>query len=804
MGPDEFARRWARGQQLIHENGVTYNVYGDPRGMERPWQLNPVPLVISSSEWAAIEQGVRQRAALLNAIVADVYGAMRIINEGHMPPSLLIAQPYFLRPLAGVSVPRDTWIHLVAFDIARSPDGRWWVVSDRTQAPSGMGYALENRLVSTRTLPEAFRDCQVQRLAEFFGHLSQAIASLAPARRENPRVVLLTPGPYNETYFEHAYLARYLGYTLVEAGDLTVRDGRVMLKSLSGLLPVDVILRRTDDSYCDPLELREDSMLGIAGLVGAVRQGHVAVANALGSGIAQMPGLAAFLPGICRALLGEELMLPSVATWWCGQPGPLEAVIANLDRLVIKPADPTSTQPPVFTDRLSPSQRESLVRQIRRQPRDYIAQEQVHLSTAPSWDEGRVVPRHVMVRVFAVARPDGSWSVMPGGLTRVSGGAGSTLVSMQKGGGSKDTWVLSDSPVSAASPLRPPGAPVELTRAGFVLPSRVADNLFWLGRYVERVEFSLRVARTALRALSVDLELASLPELIDVMTRQPASSPVGHSRSDPRPPEPPAVVARATESRLLDLLFETRPAPGAPRSVRSDIEDIQRIASSVRDRLSADAWRTLTRLDDAFARPAVSPSLVVSHTLDLLDQNMITLSAFTGQTFDGMTRDKSWRFLEVGRCLERAIHLADLLRWCFARADAGESSRLEATLDIANSSMTYRSRYLTTLQAPPVLDLLLLDETNPRSMAWLLSDLLSHAEFFPIDPATAVRSADQKLLLQLITDVRLVDVHAVLAEPTRADLHRLLLRLGRQLPEVSDAVTRIYLSHVRLPRTLST
>ena len=337
-------------RRRILENGVTYNVYADPKGADRPWELDPLPLILSPEEWANISAAVTQRARLLNALLVDLYGEQTLLKDGSLPPALVYGHNGFLWPCQGVRPPGDTWLHLYAADLARSPDGRWWVIADRTQAPSGAGYALENRVIVSRLFPEKFRDLGVQHLAAFFSALQESLAHWAPKEGNGvkPLVVLLTPGPYNETYFEHAYLARYLGYPLVEGQDLTVRDDRVYLKTLTGLKRVHAILRRLDDDYCDPLELRGDSALGIPGLLQAVRSGNVLMANALGSGLLESAALPGFLPGACKKLLGETLRMPSVGTWWCGEQAALEFVIKHLDRLVIKGAFPSQRLDPVF------------------------------------------------------------------------------------------------------------------------------------------------------------------------------------------------------------------------------------------------------------------------------------------------------------------------------------------------------------------------------------------------------------------------------------------------------------------------
>lgn len=386
IAPDEMRRRLDFVDRRIQENGVTYNVYADPGGADRPWALDPVPLIIPPDEWAAVSVAVNQRARLLNAILADIYGEQTLLAEGLLPPALVYGQHGYLWPCRGIKPPGGVWLHNYAVDLARAPNGRWWVIADRTQAPSGAGYALENRLVVSRVFPEMFRDLNVQHMADFFRDQLDGLTALAPLDPgESPSVVLLTPGPYNETYFEHAYLARYLGFPLVEGQDLTVRGETVYLKTLRGLKRVHVILRRQDDDYCDPLELRGESALGIPGLINVARAGRVAIANALGSGLLASGAIMGFLPAICRHLLGEKLAMPSVATWWCGEKPALEYVKENFDELVIKPAYPTQRMDPVFGYELEGQARADMLRRIEARPHAYVAQEMVELSQAPTW-----------------------------------------------------------------------------------------------------------------------------------------------------------------------------------------------------------------------------------------------------------------------------------------------------------------------------------------------------------------------------------------------------------------------------------
>jgi uncharacterized circularly permuted ATP-grasp superfamily protein/uncharacterized alpha-E superfamily protein len=797
LAPPEMARRWEQARRLIHENGVTYNVYGDPRGMHRPWELDALPLLIAPAEWVGVERALVQRAQLLNLILADLYGPQRLLRERHLPAELVWAHPGFLRPCHGIRHPRDVLLHLYAADLARAPDGGLWVMADRTQAPSGAGYALENRLVLSRTLAEVFRDCHVQRLASFFATLRATLGSLALHHRDNPRVVLLTPGPYNETYFEHAYLARYLGFTLVEGGDLTVRDDAVYLKTLGGLEPVDVILRRLDDAFCDPLSLRADSSLGVAGLVHAVRAGNVMVANALGSGLIETSALMAFLPGLCRLLLGEELEMPSVATWWCGQDDAMAYVTEHLERLVIKPAFPASGLEPVFGHALDAAERDALLRRLRARPHEYVAQEQVALGTAPVWLDERVEPRHLVLRSFLVASDDG-YRAMPGGLTRVATSRDSLVVSMQRGGGSKDTWVLSDRPVSPVTLLRPPGPPIELRRGGSEVPSRVADNLFWLGRQVELAESTARLLRTVAARLADEAsgsEVVELPVLLAVLA--------AHVGLEGGPPELPAGADHAARRRVVHRSLRDE---SAPRALRATIVAAQRLASISRDQISLDTWRVLKQLD-AHLRPRGATAPMLGETLDSLSQIVLSLAAFSGLGMENMTRGQGWRFADMGRRIERALFLVTLLRGTLIRSRDDETPVLEALLEIADCAITYRRRYLGAVQVAAVLDLLLTDETNPRSVVFQVQALAEHVERLPRAGGEGRRTPEERIAIGMLTRLRLVEPETLDeadAAGMRGRLAALLDDIAAEVPALSDAVTQSYLSHAVGPQPLST
>ena len=591
------------------------------------------------------------------------------------------------------------------------------------------------------------------------------------------------------------FRSRYLGFTPVEGGDLTVRDNRVFLKTLGGLPPVDVIVRRQDDTYCDPLELRPDSMLGVPGLMGAVRSGTVTVANALGSGLVESAAPASFLPGLCRRMLGEELKMPAVATWWCGEEPALSFVVRNLSKLVIKPAFPSPGVQPVFGALLSGVEKAALVERIRVTPSAYVAQEQVPLSTVPVWEDGLLRPRHLVLRVYAVASA-GSYSVMPGGLTRVTASLDDLVTSMQSGGGSKDTWVLAGEPTSQFSLLPPSPSRLDVSRATFDLPSRVADNLFWLGRYVERVEPAVRVARAILPRL---LQESDLMAMAGVAAGRRILTSMGYIRQELQPSNG---SLGSLERDVLAMIYDGQ----APSGLPANIHRVRSVGWLLRDRISVDAWRILNQLDLQLSEPPPPEPMRISGAQALLDQAVSTLSAFGGLVMESMTRGDGWRFLDIGRRIERASQMVDFIRHGLGFESDTDSGQLEVLLEIADSSITYRSRYLTSMQPELVLDLLLLDEANPRSVAYQLAQLRDHIDRLPGSRSQIRRAPESRIAISLLTAVQLAEVREFIdanPEGWRANLEILLNRLTSELRLLSETLTRQYFSQAAASRQFS-
>jgi len=789
IGPEELERRWARAERRIRENGITYNIYGDPLGASRAWKIDIVPLLIPADEWRYIEAGIIQRAQLLSLLLEDLYGEQDLLAHGHFPAALLYANPAFLRPLVGVRVPAHSYLHMLAVDLARSPDGQWWVLADRTQAPSGSGYALENRIIVADVLPDLFRTSNVLRLASFFRAQREALTNLA--QRDNPRIVLLTPGPLNETYFEHSYIARYLGFTLVQGKDLAVRNRRVHIKTVDGLEKVDVILRRVDDSFCDPLELRGDSLLGVPGLVDAIVAGNVRVANALGSGLIETAAIMPFLPGLSTRLLGEKLKLPSVATWWCGQPYALDWVLDHLDSVVVKPAFPSSGMEPVFGAELPFAEKGKFAERLRIRPHEYVAQEQVALSTAPVWDHGCLNSRSVVLRTYVLNTGSG-WIAIPGGLVRVAEAEGS-VVSMQRGGHSKDAWVLWDSPVDTFSMLRPRNEPVELRRVPRVVPSSVADNAFWLGRYVERAENIARILRAMIPRIrrAEEGELGCLIRLHRCLESRHSKLPKAKHR---RP------TAGELEQEVSSLLTD----PQRPDSLTCTLSEVYRTGGTIRERLSGDMMFLIGQLRDSIQIGSSTPFLEYP---GMLTDCLELLSAFSGMERENINRSLGWIFMTIGRRLERAIYLTRQLREITTPLTEQDWLLLDSLLEVADSSMTYRTRYYTTLQPLAVLDVLMADETNPRSLDFQLSHLADLYKKLPRHLPADLKAMRAALALLRSFDLRKVKYPLPIAAANGSDgltrLASFLRELEGLLPSWSNNLSSRYFSHARtLPITI--
>jgi uncharacterized circularly permuted ATP-grasp superfamily protein/uncharacterized alpha-E superfamily protein len=749
LGPEELTGRFERADQYLRDAGVYYRQYDDSASKDRVWPLAHIPLVIAEGEWQTIETGLIQRAELLESVVADIYGDNRLAAEGLLPPQLIAQSPEFLRPMVGITPKNGAFLHFCAFELGRGADGKWCVVGDRTQAPSGAGFALENRVATTRALSDIYAGMDIHRLAGFFRDFRDAL--FAQARMNEGRVAILTPGQHNETYFEHAYIARYLGFSLLEGEDMVVEDGEVKVRTVAGLKPVSVLWRRMDASFVDPLELRYESRIGTPGMTEALRRGSISMVNALGAGILETRALSAFLPRLCQHVRGEPLALADLETWWCGLPNERQHVRDNIDRLMIGSAfatalpfeDPRGT---ALGRLLPPEQRAALLERLDTQPEHYVGQDPVQLSTAPVYVNGRLEPRPIVVRVFA-ARTEKGWTIMPGGFARVGSSADEKAIAMQQGGQAADVWVVSAKPVERVSLLPRDGEKLVRNPAGS-LPSRAADNLIWLGRYAERCEATVRV----LRAYNVRLAEVSNPEL-------------------------PLLVDCRKYLKTIDV----DAADAMPEGLLWTIDSAVHSASQIRDRFSPDGWLALDDLRKTTRRFAerVTPGDDATRAMTVI---LRKLAGFSGLVHENMYRFAGWRFLEIGRRLERSIHLARVVGW-FSRKDAPDGS-LEMLLEIGDSVMSHRRRYSVSAGPQSAVDLLVLDSLNPRSVLFQLAELREQLEKLPNGIVEGLLSPAARGALKLHTEL-------VTTEPETMTPDR-LNRLARDIAALSGTIGDAY------------
>ncbi|KZM52169.1 hypothetical protein OA90_01465 [Labrenzia sp. OB1] len=747
LTPEEIGNRFARGNQYLNDAGVYFRHYGQNDAKEREWPLSHIPVIISEDDWEVISEGLIQRAGLLEQLVADLYGPNKMVSEGYLPANLIARSPEWQRPLVGVTPQSGNFLHFLAFEIGRGPDGTWWVLSDRAQAPSGAGFALENRVATGRVFNEYFARANVHRLAGFFRRFRNHLVELRG--ETDSRVSILTPGPMNDTYFEHAYIARYLGFMLLEGEDLTVQNGRLMVRTVAGLKPVSVLWRRLDAAWSDPLELEESSRIGTAGLVQAVRDGSITMVNALGTGILETRALLAFLPRISKRLLGESLKLPNVATWWCGEPATRDYVKDHAESMMFSPALSTalpfsSAQTDFIGRDFEKFHKGILETWIDNKSSDLVGQEAVTLSTTPAYQEGGLVPRPMSLRVFLARTADG-WEVMAGGFARIGRTEDASAIAMQEGGSAADVWIVGGRKPVRETLLHQIESPYFKSQAG-TLPARAADNLFWLGRYVERAEGAVRL----LRAYH-----ARLQETAD--------------------PEAPLVTMTA------DYLEDIGVAPDAPvpQSLCDILQSAVTSASKVRDRFSVDGWLALNDLAQTASgvKLALHENADVPRAMGLL---LRKITGFSGLVHENMYRFTGWRFLSLGRALERAHAMTDLLS-VFTSPKAPEGS-LELLLEVGDSAMSMSRRYAVSLSQATVLDLLAMDTKNPRAVLYQLTEMKDHIAVLPGAAEFGHLSHLARSILQIHTSLAIATPQTLTPE-TLADLRDRIADLSGELTD---------------------
>ena len=761
LSPTEIATRFERGNNYLRDAGVYFRQYSNEPGAERDWPLSHVPVILHDSEWEEICAGLSQRADLLERVVADLYGPGKLVRDGHLPASLIARSPQWLRPMVGVTPADGHYLHLLAFEIGRSPDGSWLVLGDRLEAPSGAGFALENRMATGRIFPERFPRAYIHRLAGFFHDFRSQMHRLAQAEgRADGQSAILTPGPSNDTYYEHTYIARYLGMLLLEGEDLLVENGELKVRTIEGPQPIGALWRRIDAAFADPLELNADSRIGTPGLIEAVRQGNLSMVNALGAGVLELRAMMAFLPRISEVLTDKKLALPNIATWWCGGEAERKHVLSKAEKMLIGPALTPAlpfdvTARTALGGRFAGGAEGELRDWIEANATDLVGQEAVALSTTPAWvtepgetlAEGRMEPRPMTIRVFATRTPKG-WRFMKGGYARIGHSGDATALAMQKGGSVADVWIVSDKQVPKYTMVPEGNAPFRRATPG-VVPARAADNLFWLGRYVERTEDAIRLIR------AYHLRLATTDNPSDPLLRRLRAFLGGYG-IDLGKPVPDALIERITMA--------------------------QACAAKVRDRFSVDGWAALSDLHKTAAHTLrnVEPGDDAAKAMFVLVRK---ITGFSGLVQDNMYRFQGWRFLSLGRALERADALAALLHG-LSDADAPDGA-LDLAVEVADCVITHRRRYAVETSRDTVVDLLALDADNPRSILFQVQALREQAAALP-------GAMEHGRLAALSRAIVPIEAFLSVATPDRLT-PRALLRLRGDLGEISNLITSAYL-----------
>lgn len=793
LGPSRMRKRFREAQRLLRESSAIHNVF-DHNGGSRSWQFDPLPLIFSEAEWGQLEQGILQRAQLMKLILKDLYGERKLLEKRLLPPELVFAHQGFLYPCADGNFPDSQQLNTCSANIAKGTDGNFWVVDDYVRPPLGAGYALETRVIMTRSFPQLFEGFRVHRLAMFFRTLRLRLGQLARHHQDEPRIVVLTPGPGHADFFEHAYLASYLGYPLVQGGDLVVRDGCVWLKSVDGLHQVNVIFSRVADAAIDPLELSGGPGGGVPGLLQAVRLGNVALANPIGSSLLENPAMMAFLPGICRYFLDSDLQMPSIATWWCGQPKERQYVLNNLQRLLIKPIYPLPDLPSGDPRHMSTGELQQLRQRIEAEPRLFVGQEQVDYVSFPAYDDNQLTARQSLLSLYVTAQDSTDYRLMPGGLSRVASSGDNLLVTGQAAGSIKDTWILTEKADQQVNLWLRARADEQLAPRFVSLPSRTAENLYWAGRYAERTEQTARLMRSILVKLREVKEFddpddrISLNHLLQALTHVTLTYPgfVGKDAAqrlnDPR-------------AELLSLIRDVE----RPGSLRSTLRRLGRAAAEVRDLLPEDAWRLVDQLQSW--NPRVERVLIGSGRMyESVNQLVLQLSAFSGLAYENMSRETAWMLLNIGRRLERALNLIDLLLVTLVPCyDSATEARItETVLAGCNSLVVFRRRYRSFMQLSPILELLLLDENYPRALACQLRQLKKHIHDLPCDPAIRQEREDEAIIAAAMAKLKETDhrdlTRHISDNGTYAQLEEFLTDQKEWLHQLSDCLVRLYFS----------
>jgi uncharacterized circularly permuted ATP-grasp superfamily protein/uncharacterized alpha-E superfamily protein len=785
-----------RNQEIISklkENGVTYNVYESNQGINRPWKLDPIPFILHQNEWEQIEKGLIQRAHLLDLMLKDISGPQLLIKNGIVPPELVFDNTGFLLPCFDIKQKLNTQLLMYACDMIRGADGKMWLLDNRTQSPSGSGYALENRTIIGKVFPELNKNVYRSRLAPYFIELQQTIANLGNFSNEEPNVVLLTPGPGSETYFEHVYLSSYLGYALVQGSDLLVRDGFVWLKSIDQLERVDVIIRRIDDEWLDPLELNQDSLLGVPGLLNAIRLGNVSVVNPPGTSVLENYGLMSFMQNACEFFYNEKLIINSVATWWCGQEKELNYVIENLHKLIIKKSNRKQGFKTVFCRLLTSEELEELKNTILNCPKDFIAQEEVNFSTTPSYIDGKIEPRLASLRAFLVS--DGNnYKVMQGGLTRSSPVKDKFIISNRLGGIAKDTWIVTDVPVEFNErQLIHKNSNSTRTHA---ITSRNAENLFWVGRLCERTLSLTNFLKIIIDRLNenVSYKNQKQPEYLIVLLKSLTHLTLTYPGFTDE--EDTSMIKNPT-NEILELISNSSKAGALTYNINLLIYTINQVSET----WNLGTRRIINLLGESLDVLCNSKTNTFNEINYELNKLHTRLFAFNGNILETLPRDTGFYLLEAGKNVERILSLVSVLRSTFSFENTPETENVIIEAVLENNHLLQRYRYTNKSNADlvAVLNMIFLEENLPYTLSFLLDELSYCLRKLPKSSENNRMNLAEKTVLETVAIVKLVDteqlVNADKGTLFRPALDKTLMQIFELISKVSTDLTSMYFNH---------
>lgn len=791
-GLDKLREKQADIDWYLEDNGVTYNIYDDRDGpVNRSWSMDPIPFVIGEEEWNGIKKGLQQRAKLFNLIFKDLYSEQKLIKDNIVPAEVIFSHKGFLSEVFDFGYKEDFNLYFYATDLARGPDGKMWVVSDKTQGPSGLGYTIENRLTMNSISTDLFPNVKRQKLASFLEEYKALLTKLSGG--DLSTVALFTPGPHNETYFEHAYLSTHLEIKMLQGEDLLVKNGSLWLKSLSGLKKINTLLRRVDDRYCDPLELKHDSQLGVAGLVEAMRQDKLNMINPIGSAIVENVGLNPFMKKIAQYFLKEDLILPQIATWWCGQKTALDYVLANLSTLIVKKIDRTEQIKIYFGKKLSPLERGELVKLLLQNPHKYVAQEEVDFSTVPYYNNGLIEPRNAVIRAYSL-KVDEEYSVMNGGLVRVSENKDSLLVSSKQGGISKDLWILGEDAIKT-EPYNILNHTRYVETSIDKISTLKASNLFWLGRYLAR---SISTTRLIIHVIKKITNFYRY----EVVTSKESQVILQNALTHMTKTYPGFMDVNNKVNREVFPMVE----------ITSVIKDTMRSGSlsftitmlantniNLKDLLTIESWKLFERMQkewNEFAYRKNDSTLIVASELDKF---LIYLMAYKELVKESIFKEQGLILYNIGHKIEDALLLISKARsiLCLKVDKTIGNTLLEGMLNSMESFNAYRAHYKSSLNLENVIDFLILNKQFPKSLTYVANKLLKDFKLLP--KAKVISTPYEDALIkaqQLLESIDLKTITKIKEEEgVYLKLDEVLAKLSDLFLECSNEFSNTYFSH---------